>query len=147
MKMMFHSRANKTHFHKKGCALRLILKVRVFGTQKWPLVRDSKTVTYTVPCVASVSSPVCRESWDEIKKKKGMTGEGSKAPRQRTCFLRTCLDKIFQLVSPFSLKFWKRFLLSKIYKTRRCGSVYFLASMYYACVKFFICIRDVWVVQ
>ena len=27
----FHSHRNKTHFHKKGCALGLILKVRVFG--------------------------------------------------------------------------------------------------------------------
>ena len=24
-------------FHKKGCALGLILKVRVFGTRKWPI--------------------------------------------------------------------------------------------------------------
>ena len=30
--MIFHSHANKTHFHKKGCELDLILKVRVFGT-------------------------------------------------------------------------------------------------------------------
>ena len=37
MEMIFHSRANKTHFHKKGCALSFILKVRVFGTRKWPL--------------------------------------------------------------------------------------------------------------
>ena len=28
---------NKTHFHKKGCAIGLILKVRVFGTPKWPM--------------------------------------------------------------------------------------------------------------
>ena len=32
---IFHSHANNTHFHKKGCALGLILKVRVFGTRKW----------------------------------------------------------------------------------------------------------------
>ena len=37
MKMIFHSHANKTHFHKKGCAPSLILKVRVFGTRKWPI--------------------------------------------------------------------------------------------------------------
>ena len=37
MKMIFHSQANKTHFHKKGCALGLILKVRVFGIRKWPI--------------------------------------------------------------------------------------------------------------
>ena len=28
VEMIFHSHANKTHFHKKGCALDLILKVR-----------------------------------------------------------------------------------------------------------------------
>ena len=37
MKTIFHSQANKTHFHKKGCALGLILKVRVFGIRKWPI--------------------------------------------------------------------------------------------------------------
>ena len=37
MEMSFHSHAKKTHFHKKGCALDLILKVRVFGTRKWPI--------------------------------------------------------------------------------------------------------------
>ena len=38
MEIIFHSRANKTHFHKKGCAPSLILKVRVFGTRKWLIV-------------------------------------------------------------------------------------------------------------
>ena len=38
MKMIFHSHASKTHFHKKGCAPSLILKVRVFRTRKWPVV-------------------------------------------------------------------------------------------------------------
>ena len=37
MEMIFHSHANKTHFHKKGCALGLVLKERVFGTRKWPM--------------------------------------------------------------------------------------------------------------
>ena len=32
-----HSHANKIHFHKKGCALGLVLKVRVFGTRKLPV--------------------------------------------------------------------------------------------------------------
>ena len=36
--MIFHSYANKTHIHKKGCTLGLILKVRVFGTGKWPIL-------------------------------------------------------------------------------------------------------------
>ena len=30
-----YSHANKTHFHKKGFALSLVLKVRVFGTRYW----------------------------------------------------------------------------------------------------------------
>ena len=38
MEIIFHSHANKTQFHKKGCALGLILKVRVFGTRKWPII-------------------------------------------------------------------------------------------------------------
>ena len=37
MEIIFHSRANKIHFHKKGCAPSLILKVKVFGTRKWPI--------------------------------------------------------------------------------------------------------------
>ena len=40
MEMIFHSRANKTHFYKKGCALGLILKVRVLGTRKWSILLD-----------------------------------------------------------------------------------------------------------
>ena len=39
IEMTLHSHSNKTHFHKKGCALGLILKVRVFGTRKWPIVQ------------------------------------------------------------------------------------------------------------
>ena len=34
MEMIFHSPANETDFHKKGCSLGLILKVGVFGTGK-----------------------------------------------------------------------------------------------------------------
>ena len=37
MEIIFHSHANKTHFHKKDCAPSVILKVRVFGTRKWPI--------------------------------------------------------------------------------------------------------------
>ena len=34
MKMIFNYYANKTHFHNKGFALSLVLKVRYFGTRK-----------------------------------------------------------------------------------------------------------------
>ena len=40
MQMIFHSHANKTHFHKKGCALGLILKVRVLELGSGLLLRD-----------------------------------------------------------------------------------------------------------
>ena len=47
MEIIFHFYANKTHFQKKGCALGLIFKVRVFGTRKWPiLVIDSLYVFF-----------------------------------------------------------------------------------------------------
>ena len=42
MEMIFHSHANETHFHKEDCALGLILKVRVFGTRKWPIIDSNK---------------------------------------------------------------------------------------------------------
>ena len=45
MEMIFHSHANITHFHKKGCAPSLILKVRVFGTRKWPIGRITDPVS------------------------------------------------------------------------------------------------------
>ena len=37
MEIIFHSHASKTHFHKNGCATGFILKVRAFGTRKWPI--------------------------------------------------------------------------------------------------------------
>ena len=37
MKIIFNYDANKTHFHNKGFALSLVLKVRFFGTRKWPI--------------------------------------------------------------------------------------------------------------
>ena len=39
VEMIIHSNANKTHFHTKGCALGLILKVRIFGSQKWSICK------------------------------------------------------------------------------------------------------------
>jgi len=37
MKTILYSYANKTHFHKKGFALSLVLKMRAFETRKWPV--------------------------------------------------------------------------------------------------------------
>ena len=36
MKTIFYSHADKTHFHQKRFALSLVLKMREFGTRKWP---------------------------------------------------------------------------------------------------------------
>lgn len=35
IKIIFYSHANETHYHRKGFALTLVFKVRVFGTRKW----------------------------------------------------------------------------------------------------------------
>ena len=50
MEMIFHSHANKSHFHKRGCALGLILKVRVFGTRKWPICLTQCTLFFQKDC-------------------------------------------------------------------------------------------------
>ena len=34
---IFYPHANKSHFYKKGVALSLVMKVRVFETRKWPM--------------------------------------------------------------------------------------------------------------
>ena len=47
MEIIFHSHANKTHFLKKGCARGLILKVKVLGTQKWPIEQTEKMLQNT----------------------------------------------------------------------------------------------------
>ena len=36
MKIICNARANKAHFHKKDFSPNLVLKVRVYGTGKWP---------------------------------------------------------------------------------------------------------------
>ena len=47
MKMSFNYDANKTYFHNKGFALSLVLKVRFFGTRKWPIARFFPTFALT----------------------------------------------------------------------------------------------------
>ena len=39
IEIIFQSHANKTNFHKKGCAPSLILKRGVFGTRKRPILK------------------------------------------------------------------------------------------------------------
>ena len=59
MEINSYSHANKTHFHKKGCAPSLILKVRVFGTRKWPIDTSSRLeihIAFQIPKSMSESS-------------------------------------------------------------------------------------------
>ena len=44
MKMIFNYYANISHFHNKGFALSLVLKVRFFGTRKWPIGELARTI-------------------------------------------------------------------------------------------------------
>ena len=37
MKIIYYSQTNKTHLHTESFALSLVLKVRDFGTRKWPV--------------------------------------------------------------------------------------------------------------
>ena len=56
MEMIFHSHAIKSHFHKKCCALGLILIVRVFGTRKWPVAgRVGKNIKFQLLFVLVVT--------------------------------------------------------------------------------------------
>ena len=59
IEIIFYSLANKTHFHKKGCAPSLILKVRVFGTRKWPIFFRSQVSLRTLGRSAIHSRPQC----------------------------------------------------------------------------------------
>ena len=59
MEMIFHSYTNKTHFHKKGCALGLILKVRVFETRKWLITRAHfPFFVFEKPCPSGSGSKI-----------------------------------------------------------------------------------------
>ena len=42
--LFLYSHANKIHLHKKGFAISLVLKVRVFVIQKWPIVGKEERV-------------------------------------------------------------------------------------------------------
>ena len=58
MEMIFNSYANKPHFHKKGCALGLILKVKVFGTRKGPIAWAAKNNQEPDLTYSSLLSPI-----------------------------------------------------------------------------------------
>ena len=57
--IIFHSHANKTHFHRKGCAPSLILKVRVFGTRKCPIHARVTPERRRVPLISPLEIHHC----------------------------------------------------------------------------------------
>ena len=62
--MVFYSDADTTHFHKKGFALSLVLKVRVFleMARKWPVyTRHFRTISNSVLYVSFFLAAECLE--------------------------------------------------------------------------------------
>ena len=53
--LVFHSYTNKTHFHKKGSTVSLVLKVRVFVTRKWPI--RHWYLSLNTPCLSPPPPP------------------------------------------------------------------------------------------
>ena len=53
---VFYSHANATHFHKKGFALSLVLKTRVFGTRRRPITIRKQVWNKFSPKIAHVVS-------------------------------------------------------------------------------------------
>ena len=43
-----HSRPNKTHFHKKGFALSLVLKGKLFGNRRWSIAKMQALYAFLV---------------------------------------------------------------------------------------------------
>ena len=78
MKMIFNYHANKTHFHNKGFALSLVLKVRFFGTRKWPIyIKEPRSMTSLTFFHADINQLEVEDSFqlasDWIKVKRGHT--------------------------------------------------------------------------
>ena len=68
MEIIFHSYANKTHFHKKGCAPGLILKVRAFRTRKWPIFLALIKSAFTIAVLNLSNRDTGQRFWLEIKR-------------------------------------------------------------------------------
>ena len=115
MEMFFHSHASKIHFHNKGCALGLILKVRVLelgsGLQTPLYLKNEKkhaslTTHYRYLCITLEEMTII------IKKKIYLVG-----------FLKTLPpDGLFRSNSLFSAK---NYLQSSHYKNQECDHFFF----------------------
>ena len=69
VEMSFNYDANKPHFHNKGFALSLVLKVKLFGTRKWPILFTVNTAIHLN--TAMISSEfflvICSSLWIGVK--------------------------------------------------------------------------------
>ena len=79
MKILFHFHTYKIHFHMKGCALGLILKVRVFGTRKWPIMRQSIPASSKFPGAAG--TPLSCQIPRSGKEKRQVENDNSEVQR------------------------------------------------------------------
>ena len=73
--------ACRTHFHKKGFALRLVLKQRHKGTRKWPVVTKSKALHHW-SCRLQVLALCCQ---NDVK---GRQVAGASCPLQQHDMLK-----------------------------------------------------------
>ena len=60
-----HSRANKTHFHKKGFALSLVLKGKLFGNRRWSIAKMQALFAFLVCLTRSYKIEV----WPSYRKR------------------------------------------------------------------------------
>ena len=108
MEIIFHSHTNKTPFHKKGCELFLILKVRVFGTRKWPInflycFLVVVVVEYIFLAINSVLTHICyicsTHNWNVL-----------------VCCLRDCYEQRGWLLSKYKAPLYRKNL--QLYKRK-----------------------------
>ena len=88
MEIIFHSHANKTHFHKKSCAPNLIFKVRVFGTWNWPI---HKSTSFGFGGLIYISAPFWNRSPEKWFKSRP-NEYGPKKMRFQNSAVRICLE-------------------------------------------------------
>ena len=83
---------------KKNYWMRFFLISEIISSNPQP---SAPLITLTVACVASVSARVCRESWDESKKKRNDVGRGGERRKRlpaNPTILKNCVRPRTQLL-------------------------------------------------
>ena len=104
MEIIFHSHANKTHFHKKGCAPSLILKVTVSGTRKWPIIMEENQIFTRVQKFSSLRTTLAEE---DIASCSRAFRKPKNAEEER---------KLIENGTPKSARSLKKYSLKKVFK-------------------------------